>query len=129
MIFIDSSYFIAIVRKKDQWHEQTRKIQSQIQNKNKTTSTFVLSETITHIGNRLGGKTGMLVYDYITKNNNIISPDKNLIENAMEKFLMYDGTLSLADVVSLEIMEIEGINTIVSFDSDFDKVPQITRIH
>ena len=42
---------------------------------------------------------------------------------------MYDGTLSFADVVSLEIMETQGIDTIVSFDSDFDRVTGIKRIH
>ena len=47
----------------------------------------------------------------------------------METFLKYDGTLSFADAVSVEIMKDLGINQIVSFDSDFDKVDGIIRIH
>ncbi|KYC48593.1 MAG: hypothetical protein AMQ74_01588 [Candidatus Methanofastidiosum methylothiophilum] len=42
--------------------------------------------------------------------------------------LNYDGTLSFADSVSIEIMRNLKIDEIVSFDSDFDKVDEITRI-
>ena len=42
---------------------------------------------------------------------------------------MYDGTISLADATSVEIMQQFGIDRIVSFDSDFDKVNWIKRIH
>lgn len=129
MIFIDAAYFIATARVKDQWHEKAREIQDQIKNKDKLTSIFVLSEAITHIGNRSGGKKGVLFYEYVKKSMEIVNPNNNIIQNAMDKFLMYDGTLSFADVVSLEIMETQGIDTIVSFDSDFDKVQGIKRIH
>ncbi len=56
MIFIDAAYFIATLRVKDQWHEKAREIQNQIKNKDKITSTFVLSEAITNIGTHSGGK-------------------------------------------------------------------------
>ena len=129
MIFIDAAYFIATARVKDQWHGKAWEIQDQIKNKDKITSVFVLSEVITHIGNRSGGKKGVLFYEYVKKSMEIVNPNNNIIQNAMDKFLMYDGTLSFADVVSLEIMETQGIDTIVSFDSDFDKVQGIKRIH
>lgn len=48
---------------------------------------------------------------------------------AMETFLKYDGTLSFADSVSIEIMRNLEIDEIVSFDSDFDKVDGVIRIH
>ena len=129
MIFIDASYFIAAVRTKDQWHEKTGKIQKQIENEDKITSTFVLSEVLTHIGSRSGGKKGILVYEYINKTTKILNPNNNMIKNTTEKFLKYDGTLSFADALSLEIMEKHKINTIISFDSDFDKVKNIKRIY
>jgi predicted nucleic acid-binding protein len=44
-------------------------------------------------------------------------------------FLKYDGTLSLADASSIVIMNNMKISEIVSFDSDFDKVDNINRIH
>jgi hypothetical protein len=47
----------------------------------------------------------------------------------MSVFLHYDGTLSVSDAVSVFIMERENIDRILSFDSDFDKVEGIVRIH
>lgn len=48
--------------------------------------------------------------------------------SVMETLLKYDGTLSFADSVSIEIMRNLKINEIVSFDFDFDKVGGIIRI-
>jgi predicted nucleic acid-binding protein len=59
----------------------------------------------------------------------VVYVDKDLSFKAMETFLQYNGSLSFADVVSLEIMQLVGADTIVSFDSDFDKVKGIRRIH
>jgi len=47
----------------------------------------------------------------------------------MGVFLRYDGTLSVSDAVSVFIMEKKNINRILSFDSDFDKVEGVVRIH
>ncbi len=47
----------------------------------------------------------------------------------MNMFLKYDGSISLADASSIEIMKKYGIEKIISFDSDFDKVDDISRIH
>ena len=129
MIFADSSFFIALLNKKDQWHKDIPNVLTQIDKVKKITSILVLSETVTLVGSLNGGKKGVLIYEYIIDNYEVIYIDKTLSSNAMEKFLQYDGTLSLADCVSLEIMEINQVNNIVSFDSDFDKVKNLNRIH
>ena len=129
MIFADSSFFIALLNKKDQWHNDIPKVLPQIDKVKKITSILVLSETVTLVGSLSGGKAGVLIYEYIIDNYEVIYIDKTLSSNAMEKFIQYDGTLSLADCVSLEIMEIYQVNSIVSFDSDFDKVKNLNRIH
>ena len=129
MIFADSSFFIALLNKKDQWHEDIPKVLPQIDNVKKITSILVLSETVTLVGSLSGGKAGVLIYEYIIDNYEVIYMNKTLSNNSMEKFIQYDGTLSLADCVSLEIMEIYQVNSIVSFDSDFEKVKNINRIH
>ncbi len=46
----------------------------------------------------------------------------------MDAFLKYDGSISLADASSIEIMKKYGIKKIISFDSDFDKANEIDRI-
>lgn len=125
---MDSSFFIALTNKNDQWHKNIHGIIPQIEKEKKITSILVLSESVTLIGSLNRGKAGSLLYQYIVDNYEIVYVDNELTDNAMEKFIQYDGTLSLADCVSLEIIELKGINSIVSFDSDFDKVKNLQRI-
>lgn len=129
MIFIDASFFIAALNKNDQWHEKVTAILPIIIKEEKITSELILSESVTLVGSLFGGKTGLKLFDYILDNHEISYADKRLSFNAMETFLKYDGTLSFADSVSVEIMKDLGIERIVSFDSDFDKVDGIMRIH
>jgi uncharacterized protein len=129
LIFIDSSYFIALAIEEDQWHKHVKRIHNQIQKQQQITSLLTLSEALNIVGSLKGGKAGKLLYEYITRTNQIIYPNESITTNAIGKFLRYDGTLSYADVTSLEIMESQKINTIISFDSDFDKIKGINRIH
>ncbi len=129
MIFIDASFFIAAINKNDQWNEKAGKILPTIRREEKVTSELILSESVTLIGSLFGGKTGLKLFNYILDNHNVRYTDKELNSNAMEIFLKYDGTLSFADSVSVEIMKNLGIESIVSFDSGFDKVDGVIRIH
>lgn len=43
-----------------------------------------------------------------------------MLENTIPTYLKYDGRLSVADAISVEIIHRRGINKIVSFDEDFD---------
>ena len=129
MIFIDASFFIAALNKKDQWHEKAGEILPIIKTEEKVTSGLILSESVTLVGSLFGGKTGLILFEYILDNHDVRYADKELSFNAMETFLKYDGTLSFADSVSVEIMKVLEIKRIVSFDSDFDKVDGIVRIH
>ncbi len=129
MIFVDASFFIAALNKKDEWHEDAGELLPLIKKEEKLTSHLILSESVTLTGGLFGGKKGVILFNYILDNHEVVYPDKDLSFRAMETFLKYDGTLSFADSVSVEIMHDWEIDKIVSFDSDFDKVDGITRIH
>lgn len=129
LIFIDASFFIAALNKKDKWHKNAGEILPIIKKEEKITSQLILSEAVTLTGSLFGGKKGVTIFNYILDNHEVIYPDKNLSFRAMETFLKYDGTLSFADSVSIEIMSDLGIEKIVSFDSDFDKINGINRIY
>ncbi|MDI6644325.1 MAG: PIN domain-containing protein [Methanobacteriaceae archaeon] len=129
MIFIDSSFFIAVINRKDQWHEKAGEILPIIENEEKITSDLTLSESVTLVGNLFGGKTGLKLFNYILDNYEVRYVDKDLTFDAMDIFLKYDGTLSFADSVSVKVMKDLKLERIVSFDSDFDKVEGIIRIH
>ncbi len=89
MIFADSSFFIAILREKDKWHQDGLKIADKI-NDLLIISELIISESITMVGSYEGGKAGKVLYEYFQDNCKI---------------------------------------EIISFDSDFDKVDEIGRIH
>ena len=129
MIFVDSSYFIAIVDKRDQWHKKALKLSDNFKNKSVVVSSFIISEVITEIGKRSGGKAGYNLYNYFEDSCDIVHIDKDRLAESMEVFLKYDGTLSLADASSIVVMDMLEIKEIVSFDSDFDKVSHVCRIY
>ncbi|EKQ51543.1 MAG: putative nucleic acid-binding protein [Methanobacterium sp. Maddingley MBC34] len=129
MIFIDASFFIAASIRKDQWHQRLQDILPEVTKQDKVTSIFVLSEAVTMVGSLAGGKKGTLLYNYIMDNHEVKYVDKELSSRAMNIFLQYDGMLSFADSLSLELMKQSQIDYIASFDSDFDKVKGIVRVH
>lgn len=128
MIFIDTSFFIAAVNKQDQWHKNAGDILPLIKEEEKITTDLILSESVTLVGSLFGGKEGMKLFNYIWDNHEIYYLNKEMTFNAMKTFLQYDGTLSFADSVSVEVMRNLKIDRIVSFDSDFDKV-DVVRMH
>ena len=81
------------------------------------------------MGDRGGGKAGRTLYEYFVHECDVVFVDEGLLDGAMTLHLQYDGTLSVADCASVAVMSRKGIGEIVSFDSDFDKVRGIRRIH
>jgi predicted nucleic acid-binding protein len=75
-----------------------------------------------------GGKKATLIYNNII-DNYVIHNTNNLYNKAMVNHLKYDGNLSLVDVLIVEKMKELKTEKIISFDSDFDKVNGIIRIH
>lgn len=128
MIFVDSSYFIAIAREKDRWHNDALKLAEKI-NEPMMISDLIVSESVTLVGSLEGGKAGKLLYEYFIDNCKIDFMNEGILKKAIDTFLKYDGTLSLADAASVEIMKMHKIKKILSFDSDFDRVNEIQRIY
>lgn len=129
MIYIDSSFFVALVDTKDQWHQKAKGLISVVTDETILISDLIIVESVSIVGKRSGGKAGEQLYNYFTDNCNIIHLDEKVIRGGMSEFLKYDGTLSVSDAVSVFIMKKKGIDRIVSFDSDFDKVDGIMRVY
>lgn len=129
MIFIDSSFFIALILENDQWHDKALKLLPKMEKSQKMVSDLIIVEAVTIVGSRAGGKAGKMIYDTIKDNCKIIDSDLSNYDNAIYTFLHYDGTLSLTDSVTVEVMKTFNISEIVSFDSDFDKINGINRIY
>ncbi|MHC1567922.1 MAG: type II toxin-antitoxin system VapC family toxin, partial [Candidatus Syntropharchaeia archaeon] len=121
--------FIAIADERDQWHEVGKKVIGRLKSEKIVISDFVISEVLTEIGRRSGGKSAYQLFHYFVDNCEIVYVDAKLLLESVATFLKFDGKLSLADAVSVNIMRKMGITDIISFDSDFDKVDEINRIY
>jgi len=128
MIFVDSSYFIAIANRNDRWHRDAKRLTRRLEREDLLTSELVLSEAVTGVGSLLGGKAGKEAYDVIVDNCTIELATAERCARAITVFLHYDGTLSFADAVSVVLMQEFGAQAIASFDRDFDRVRGIERL-
>ena len=129
MIFGDSSFFIALVDRKDQWHPAAKSLLPVLADETIVISDLIIAESVTIIGRRSGGKAGEQLYHYFMDNCDRVGTDEKILSGSMQVFLRYDGTLSVSDAVSAFIMKKKNIDRIISFDSDFDNVEGIVRLH
>jgi len=130
LIFLDSSLLIAAADEDDQFHKRAKEIIPELKEE-KFLSELIISESITGVGARLGSKQAQkvfetLLYDPTVK---VIYANKRLLERAVQVYIKYDGRLSFADAVSVRIMYDNRIKKIASFDTDFDGLENITRVH
>ena len=128
MIFVDSSYFIAVANREDRWHGDAKRLMRRLEREDLLTSDLVLSEAVTGVGSVLGGKAGKEAYDVIVDNCSVELATGERRAHAITMFLHYDGALSFADAVSIVLMQEMGTQAIASFDGDFDKVRGIERL-
>ncbi len=128
MIMVDSSYFIGLIDQRDKWHKNAVNLKDYIGKEKKNVTDLIISEVLTVIGKRKGGKEGHILYQYFKDNCKILYPTEEDIDNAESIYLKYNGKLSLADSLTIHYMNKLSIQAIVSFDSDFDKVDNIMRV-
>jgi hypothetical protein len=129
MILVDSSFFIALADRKDQWHAAGKALLPILAGETILISDLIVAESVTIIGRRSGGKAGEQLYHYFMDNCDLVVTDEKVLKGGMQVFLRFDGTLSVSDAVSVFIMKKRSIDRICSFDSDFDKVEGIVRVH
>ncbi len=127
VIAADSSYFVALVDRKDRWHGDAVRIKTGLP-RELLVSDLIVAESVTIIGARGGGKPAQTLYEYFLDECDVRYMDEDLLSEAMTLHLRFDGGLSVADCITVVLMTRNGIREIVSFDRDFDKVKGIRRI-
>ena len=127
MIFVDTSFLIALLISSDQFHEKALSI-SQTINERKVINNTVLNETLNAFTGK-GGKVGKELYNLILKMFDIqyLTPDD--YNGAMDLYLYYDSVINYSDCTILSTMFQNDISKILSFDSDFEKINGISIIN
>lgn len=127
MTFADSSFFIALVDPDDQWHSAALRIAAKDHGTLKVTD-LVVSESVTGAGARRGGKPSRELFEYFVDDTEVLFSDMPALEEAMVYHTKFDGRLSVSDCLTVAKMVESNDRTVISFDSDFDKVRGISRI-
>lgn len=128
MILGDASYFIALADAEDRWHRDAVRVQKGLRDPFVVTDLSV-AEAVTLTGARLGAKRGTTLFHFFKDSCEIVFVDEAVLSAAMARWLTHDARLSVSDAVSVEVMVRRGIARIASFDSDFDRIRGIERIH
>lgn len=118
MIFLDSSYLIALFVKKEENHQRAVDLAEIIKNEEKLISKLVIAETITVLKKKLQTKDIAKIYEILK--DFTTAEDSHLFDNAFKHFVKYDGEISFFDAVYIALMEDFRIHQIASFDSDFE---------
>lgn len=127
MIFVDTSFLIALLIKTDSHHEKALKIAESIHERKVINST-VLNETLNAFTGK-GGKIGEELYQIIEEMFDIEYLNQADYEHAMETYLHFDSSINFSDCTILSTMIRNKIDKIISFDSDFEKVKGIKIIN
>ena len=129
MLFIDSSYIIALMNKKEWNHQQAKQIEDLIKNE----YTLINSTALIEILNNLHKKRYEPLRDDII--NVLYNMDEihYLTHNDYNQTLKickdYNFNINYSDCTILKTMMDYNISTVVSFDSDFDKINGINRFY
>ncbi len=126
MIFLDTTFVVALFVSNDDWHESAVRVYDEIRNEKLVISNLVIAETVTILKNKLKTKDIMEIYRNIPNFFHVVD-DNSLYGEAMNEFVKYDSTISFFDAMYVAVMKKEDIIKIASFDSDFDKVDNLVR--
>ena len=126
--FLDTTFIVALFVSNDQWHSQSLKAYEKIKGHELIISKLVIAETVTVLKNKIKTKEISEIY-YNLGNIFDVVDDNAYFNDAMDIFVKYDSTISFFDAMYVAISKKHKIDGIVSFDSDFDKVDEITRIN
>jgi predicted nucleic acid-binding protein len=127
-VFVDASFWVAIADSRDQWHSRAEELQKHVVPGVRVMD-LAAAEALTIVGSLRGGKPARELYAVFCDSCSLVYVDAELFDSAMERHLTHDGRLSVTDCATVEAMIRSNDRELLSFDSDFDSVRGIHRLH
>ncbi len=124
-IFADTSYWVALIDARDQWHEKSTAISKSLGNLLVVTTDEVLTEVLAFFS-AYSSKTRQRVLRFVLDLMNN-STDVDVVEQSRASFLaglaLYeqrpDKSYSLVDCISMQLMKAEGLTDALTTDGHF----------
>ncbi len=120
-VFADTSFFVALINRNDQYHHQALKLSVIFENTPIITTNIILLE----IGNALAKNFKQQAIELIdailsSEEAQLINLDAALFQKGYEFYQKYqDKNWGLVDCISFVVMKENNITDVLSFDSDF----------
>lgn len=118
--FVDTSYFIALLNKRDQWHEQAVRVM--IAGEEIITSSLVINETVGLLQSRRSFSQALIFLRDARTNKHleIVYPNPELQAYSWDEFGKWGAMRANAvDCVSFAIMRHRAIHEALTFDRHF----------
>ncbi|MBI4360980.1 PIN domain-containing protein [Candidatus Micrarchaeota archaeon] len=128
----DASLFIALFRKSDAHHDRAKELIEDIvkDNERLVVTTHVIEEAVTYLFSRDGPQAAHEGLQAFLNAKNIAIESVSVQDlEAAGKLMKKYGRFSLSDALSVHATNKRGLREILSFDSDFDHVERIQRVH
>lgn len=125
MIFADTSYWVALIDARDQWHEKSTTVSKSLGSLLVVTTDEVLTEVLAFFS-AYSPKTRQRVLRFVLDLMNN-STDVDVVEQSRASFLaglaLYekrpDKAYSLVDCISMQLMKAEGLTDALTTDGHF----------
>jgi len=123
--FADTSYWVALIDAKDQWHEKAAALSRALDANSILTTDEVLTEVLAFFSaysSRTRQRVFQFVFDLVNNETHV-----EVIEQSRAYFLaglaLYEGrpdkSYSLVDCISMQLMRAEGLRDVLTSDSHF----------
>ncbi len=120
-IFVDTSFVLALINERDQYHGQAENLSYKFENSLLITTDAVLLE----IGNAMAKdfrEAAVAIINVLrsSKRVEVIEIGGRLFEQGLEAYGKYsDKTWGLVDCISFIVMQENGVTEVLTFDGDF----------
>ncbi|OIO24604.1 hypothetical protein AUJ14_05725 [Candidatus Micrarchaeota archaeon CG1_02_55_22] len=132
MIFVDTGVFIALARVADEHHSRAVSLSHELEASGETLvfSEAILAEFASYVSRYHGPAAARDESVKLMESSalSLVVPTPAEIRGALDALKQYSFS-SYADALSVTLMQGRGIRRIASFDSDFDRVKGLKRIH
>lgn len=129
MLFIDTCYIIALMNNKARNHKQAEKISNLINNEYTIINSTVLIEILNNLHKKRYESLRDDILDILYDMDDIHYLTSKDYDNALQICKNYNFSVNYSDCTILKTMIKYNVNTVVSFDDDFDKIKGINRFY
>ena len=129
MIFVDTNFIISLINTKEKQHKSASRLLPYLEEETTIINSTVLVEVLNRLKKREYSQIRDNVIDLLYSMDYIhfLSPEDYNI--SLDYCKNYDFAVNYSDCTILKTIIDYNVDTIVSFDTDFDKIKGIKRIY